>query len=42
MAALQLIMNEVLRMWKEAMMAYFKILSQHFPGETDESMKDVI
>jgi hypothetical protein len=31
-------MNDGLeRMWKEAVVAYFKVLSRHLPGGTEES-----
>jgi hypothetical protein len=26
-------------MWKESAVAYFKLLSEHFPGETKENKK---
>jgi hypothetical protein len=29
--------DELERMWKEAVMAYFKVLSRHFPGGTEEN-----
>jgi hypothetical protein len=33
-----MIMNEELeRMWKEAMVAYLKILTQHLPGGSEEN-----
>jgi hypothetical protein len=28
--------NELRQMWKKAVMTYFKVPSQHFPGETEE------
>jgi hypothetical protein len=28
-------------MWKEVVMAYFKVLSQHLPEETEESHKNL-
>jgi hypothetical protein len=31
--------NELERMWKEAVMAKFKVLSQHLPGRTEENHK---
>jgi hypothetical protein len=31
--------DELERMWKEAIMACFKVLSQHLCGEIDESHK---
>jgi hypothetical protein len=33
-------MNDELEMvWKEAVVAYFKVLSRHFPGGTDENQE---
>jgi hypothetical protein len=34
-----LMSNELERVWKEAVMARFKILSQHLPGETEENQE---
>jgi hypothetical protein len=33
--------GETIRLWKEASMAYFKILSQHVPGRTEEYHKNL-
>jgi hypothetical protein len=33
--------NELERMWKEAVMASFKVLSRHFPGGTAETTKNL-
>jgi hypothetical protein len=31
--------NELERMWKEAVVAYFKVLSLHFPGGNEENLE---
>jgi hypothetical protein len=31
--------DELERMWKEAVVAYFKVLSRHSPGGTEENTK---
>jgi hypothetical protein len=31
--------DELERIWKEAVMTQFKVLSQHLPGETDKNHK---
>jgi hypothetical protein len=35
----RLINNELERMWKEAIVAKFKVLSRHLPGGTEENHK---
>jgi hypothetical protein len=32
--------NELQRMWKEAVMTYFKVLFQHLPRRTEENYKN--
>jgi hypothetical protein len=34
-----LINNKLERTWKEAVIAQFKVLTQHLPGETEENHK---
>jgi hypothetical protein len=33
--------DEVERMWKESVVAYFKSTTQHSPGGIEETMKDI-
>jgi hypothetical protein len=35
-----LMTNELERIWKEVVMAYYKVLSQHLPGECDEDYEN--
>jgi hypothetical protein len=34
-----MVINELERIWKEAVMALFKVLSRYFPGGTEENYK---
>jgi hypothetical protein len=33
--------NELERKWEEVVVAYFKVLSQHLPGGTEENTKNL-
>jgi hypothetical protein len=37
---IRLMNNELEGMWKEVIVTQFEVLSQHFPGETEESYED--
>jgi hypothetical protein len=36
-----LMYNELERAWKEAVVAYFNVLSRQFPGETEENYENL-
>jgi hypothetical protein len=38
----QLMNNELERMWQEAVIAHFKVLSQNLPQETEENHKNTV
>jgi hypothetical protein len=33
--------DDIVRIWKEAVVAYFKVLSRHLPGGTDENHEEL-